>query len=201
MSNCTSVISRSLYENQQFPATVAYYRAADPVIYCFGNGDSNELHSSHNEITTWERFVPLALIGLPSQRTSNACFCYCYPRQSLEKAAKMPVGDTMILMWLHCDGACAYKSTLVPVMACCLKAPSHYLNQCWLIISKVLWHSSEDIIMRRFEDTNQQSKIEGCFLRTILRSPRCQWVKTELNMILMVYAIPFIVVALRDYIT
>ena len=46
-------------------------------------------------------------------------------------------------------------STLVQLMACCLTAPSHYLNQCWLIISKVLWHSSEDIIMRRFEDTNQ----------------------------------------------
>ena len=29
-------------------------------------------------------------------------------------------------------------STLVQVMACCLTAPSHYLNQCWLIISNVL---------------------------------------------------------------
>ena len=28
-------------------------------------------------------------------------------------------------------------STLVQVMACCLTAPSHYLNHCWLIISKV----------------------------------------------------------------
>ena len=46
-------------------------------------------------------------------------------------------------------------STLVQVMACCLTAPSHYMNQCWLIISKVLWHSSGDIIIRRFEDTNQ----------------------------------------------
>ena len=45
-------------------------------------------------------------------------------------------------------------STLIQVMACCLTAPSHYLNQCWLIISKVLWLSSEDIIIR-FEDTNQ----------------------------------------------
>ena len=25
-------------------------------------------------------------------------------------------------------------STLAPVMACCLTAPSHYLNHCWLII-------------------------------------------------------------------
>ena len=28
-------------------------------------------------------------------------------------------------------------------MDCCLMAPSHYLNHCWLIISKVLWHSPE----------------------------------------------------------
>ena len=27
------------------------------------------------------------------------------------------------------------RSTLVQVMACCLMTPSHYLNQCWLIIS------------------------------------------------------------------
>ena len=28
-------------------------------------------------------------------------------------------------------------STLAQVIACCLMAPSHYLNQCWLVISKV----------------------------------------------------------------
>ena len=39
-------------------------------------------------------------------------------------------------------------STLAQVMACCLTAPSHYLNQCWLIISKVLWHSSEGNFVR-----------------------------------------------------
>ena len=32
-------------------------------------------------------------------------------------------------------------STLDQVMACCLTVPSHYLNQCWLIISEVQWHS------------------------------------------------------------
>ena len=32
-------------------------------------------------------------------------------------------------------------STLAQVMACCLTAPSHYLNQCWLIISEVQWLS------------------------------------------------------------
>ena len=35
------------------------------------------------------------------------------------------------------------RSTLVQVMACCLTAPSHYLNQCWLIISKIQLQSSD----------------------------------------------------------
>ena len=35
-------------------------------------------------------------------------------------------------IWRHKSG-----STLDQVMACCLTAPSHYLNQCWLIIIKV----------------------------------------------------------------
>ena len=30
---------------------------------------------------------------------------------------------------------------MAQVMACCLPAPSHYLNQCWLVINEVLWHS------------------------------------------------------------
>ena len=46
-------------------------------------------------------------------------------------------------------------SIQVQVMDCCLTAPSHYLNQCWLIISYVLWHSSKDIIIRRFENANR----------------------------------------------
>ena len=34
-------------------------------------------------------------------------------------------------------------STLALVLACCLMAPSHYLKRCWLIISEILWHSTE----------------------------------------------------------
>ena len=37
------------------------------------------------------------------------------------------------VIWWHKSG-----STLAQVMACCLMAPSHYLNQCWLTISNLL---------------------------------------------------------------
>ena len=42
---------------------------------------------------------------------------------------------------IHCGLVTPYGnrsgSTLAQVMACCLMAPSHYLNHCWLIISEV----------------------------------------------------------------
>ena len=41
-------------------------------------------------------------------------------------------------IWWHRSG-----STLAQVMACCLMAPSHYLNQYWLVTSKVQWHLSK----------------------------------------------------------
>ena len=54
-------------------------------------------------------------------------------------------------------------SILTRLMACCLAAPSHYLNQCWLIISEVQWHS--------YPFENYISKFTFKF-------PRGQWVKS-----------------------
>ena len=68
------------------------------------------------------------------------------------------------------------ESTLAQVMACCLTAPSHYLNQCWLIISKFLWHPSEGITLRKSEETNQLNKIENYIFKIVSRSPGGQWV-------------------------
>ena len=37
------------------------------------------------------------------------------------------------------------RSTLAGVMACCLSAPNHYLDQYWLLVNEVLWHSTESM--------------------------------------------------------
>ena len=42
-------------------------------------------------------------------------------------------------IWHHRIG-----SKLAQVMVCCLTAPSHCMNQCWRLISEVLWHSPEN---------------------------------------------------------
>ena len=41
-----------------------------------------------------------------------------------------------------------FESILVQVMACCLMAPSHYLNQCSFVIVEVQWHLSDSNFAR-----------------------------------------------------
>ena len=59
-----------------------------------------------------------------------------------ENAFENVVCKISIILLTHCGlvlpyGDKWYGSTLAQVMACCLMAPSHYLNQCWLTISEV----------------------------------------------------------------
>ena len=53
-------------------------------------------------------------------------------------------------IWWHRSGW-----TLAQVMACCLMVPSHFLDQYWLIISKLLWHSPEGNFIRDISATIQ----------------------------------------------
>ena len=74
-------------------------------------------------------------------------------------------------IWLQ-----GYGSTLVQVMACCLTAPSHYLDQRWLFFCKV-WHLAKGvIIIWRSGDTNKWNKIKHCIFKNAYLSPRGQWV-------------------------
>ena len=63
-------------------------------------------------------------------------------------------------------------STLAQVKAGCLTAPSHYLNQCWLIIKDVLWHSTvtnftrsaHELIIIRCDRRWAEANGECCFV-------------------------------------
>ena len=51
-------------------------------------------------------------------------------------------------IWWHRSG-----STLAQVMACCLTALSHYLNQCWFF-GRIQWHSAEGNVIRDTSSIN-----------------------------------------------
>ena len=67
-------------------------------------------------------------------------------------------------------------------MACCLTAPSHYLNQCWLIISKVYWHSSEGNFTAGISTINHCNWLKKYSSKISLTSPRTQRVKPPLKL-------------------
>ena len=61
-------------------------------------------------------------------------------------------------LWLN-NAICKYRSVSTLVMACCLIAPSHYLNQCWFIIKGFLWYSPS--IYNSNADFTQNVLIKG----------------------------------------
>ena len=63
-------------------------------------------------------------------------------------------------------------STLAQVMACCLMARSHYLNQCRLIMNEDLWQSPDS----NFPAIYWWYQLENCLSNISFKSPRGQWV-------------------------
>ena len=72
-------------------------------------------------------------------------------------------------------------STLAQVMACCLMAPSHYLNQCWLTISKIKWRSSKGKFTRDTSAINHWNYLWNQVPRISFKFPRGQWVKITIE--------------------
>ena len=92
-----------------------------------------------------------------------------YPWYDLKITNMRPQTHLQGTVWRHRTG-----STPTQAMACCLMAPSHYLNQRWLIISDVLWHSPEDdLIGNTYRQTSNISRtLVG---NTNCWSLRCSW--------------------------
>ena len=66
-------------------------------------------------------------------------------------------------------------------MACRLTASSHYPNQCWFLMSEVLWHSYESNFTASDEANILYNKIENWYFVITATCPRGQWVKPPVN--------------------
>ena len=56
-------------------------------------------------------------------------------------------------------------------------APSHYLNQCWLLVSEVFWHSPDSNFTTSAQAINLYNMLENDTFKIIPTSPNGQWVK------------------------
>ena len=138
----------------------------DPMAQRRSNGCPMRYYSGQTE-TTVEKLNGILTKMSASNVGRISSFWFCNNPQIYSRGSRIPVviinefyhilAESQVNSLRPSDAKWRQRSwtKLVQVMACCLTAPSHYLNQYWLIISNVLWHLSEDILMRRSEDTNQ----------------------------------------------
>ena len=104
----------------------------------------------------------------------------CWPRSPTPYGVTRPQWVNSLrssdVIWPYSSG-----STLAQVMACSLMAPSHYLNQCWLIINEALWHSREGNFTGNAHYIYPWYEFEN-FLIMITAAPpalRGHWVNTQ----------------------
>ena len=118
-----------------------------------------QFHKKCSNIYSWYDFENCQFkITTASHRTQWVSVKSLWPRDAI---------------WWHRSG-----STLAQVMACCLTAPRNYLNQCWLIISKVQWHSSQFNFTRDTSAISHWNSLENYLSKILLKSPKAQWVNT-----------------------
>ena len=72
-------------------------------------------------------------------------------------------------------------NSLWPSNAYCLMTPSHYLNQCWLLINQVLWR----LLERNFTASVQTTILYDMSLKITATSPGSLWVKRHYNDVIM----------------
>ena len=85
------------------------------------------------------RKVAISSFYRPLYRGTVRRLCHTRRRQFFDDFFVQPLNK----MFIHCGLVVRHKpySTLLLVMVCCLTAPSHYPNQFWFIIPRVLLHS------------------------------------------------------------
>ena len=98
----------------------------------------------------------------------------------------------------HCD-LWQHRSrlTLAQVMAWCLMAPSHYLNQCLLIISEGLWHSLEGRSLGNNPGICHWDVSKNHTINITSTSPRGQWVNGKLWYLKYSYIVAGVILGLH----
>ena len=108
------------------------------------------------------------------------CWTYCIHCCRSDKIFKIA---TALWILAHQGLVIPYSersgSTLAQVMACCLTAPSHYLKQCQLIISHVLWHSTQGGFTRNAYNIYPWYTTDSYPFNITAISPKDHWVNFD----------------------
>ena len=122
--------------------------------------------------------IHIPIDGLVQERRNSSVLamelCLAYINPSIH------TGYHMAYQWLNSlwpsDSIWQHRSwsPMAQEMACCLMAPSHYLNQCWLFISVILWHPLKSTFTWSAQDTVLYNEFE----HYILTRTRWRRVKT-----------------------
>ena len=125
---------------------------------------NRSLYSTRND------FNYLCHFNIKKLLKMQTCFMFTEKKLNVSRVNSLYPRDSI---WWYRSG-----SILTHVMACCLMAPSHYLNQWLHVISEVLWHSLESNFTTSAQATILCNEFENYTFEIAATSSRGQWVLT-----------------------
>ena len=124
---------------------------------CVGNltiiGSYNGLSPGWRQAIIWTNTGILSIVPLGTNFTEILIEILFFDSRKCVWKCRLRNGVPFVLasMCSLCprDTIWRYRTcpALVQVMACCLTAPRHYLNQCWLITNKVSWYCGRIVVL------------------------------------------------------
>ena len=149
-------------------------------------------HNGHDGISNHEPHHCLlnCLSRCRSKKTSKlrvTGLCGSNSPGTCEFPAQMASNAENVSIWWRHHGP---GSTLAQVMAWCLTAPSHYLNQSWLIIiSEDQWQSSEGSFIRDTAALDNWNHLENSPIKNVIQISK-RPMKDQLWMLKCSVAVP-----------
>ena len=124
-------------------------------------------HRLHNIKEVYKCKSPLRVIYCEYVDSRRIPYILCH---SLSSGAFISLwhSDTI---WLQRTG-----TKLVQVMVCCLKTPTHSLDQCWFIMCRDQWQQTQACFARDTSVINYQNLLENYLSWMSLKSPSGPWV-------------------------
>ena len=115
------------------------------------------------------------------------CFNSLWPNDTIWRHRLVNTVFYVLLVWYYEMLCQKWRNktvkSLTQVMACCLTAPSHYPNQCWLIISNVLRHLSDALSYKDLKISINKTRLKIEFLKAHPNLPGANklrwWLCTE----------------------
>ena len=132
----------------------------------------------------WPFVRGIRQLTIPMSSNAEIWWCICWlqaDRAFGQMAEWLVKNDASVNSLWPCQAI--WRDRFGSTLTCCLTAPNHYLNQCWLLVDETMLHSPERNLAVSAQATVMYNEFEHCTFKIIVTSSKYQWIRRSTDRI------------------